>query len=308
MAEEAAVASTPPQSSVPPLESSVIPLVNKLQDIFAKLGSQSTIELLQVAVVESQSSGKSSVLESLVGRDFLPREYGEFLHLPGKRFYDFSEIRREIQAETDREAGGNKGVSDKQIRLKIFSPNVLDITLVDLPGITKLDIMDRGTDARNLLLGKVIPLRLGYIGVVNRSQEYILLNRSINDALAAEEKFFRSRPVWLNQPLTIGHGSLAFCPDESVVYEALNFTLSSEVEEDTKKDVQTDKEVSKTRAFDPEVEITRERPTSSGQVQARKMHTHSIVADEFANLAASKKMDKGKAPVVVNPSKKRKIQ
>ncbi|XWS68209.1 hypothetical protein CRYUN_Cryun04dG0071500 [Craigia yunnanensis] len=285
MAEEAA-ASTPPQSSVAPLGSSVIPIVNKLQDIFAQLGSQSTIELPQVAVVGSQSSGKSSVLESLVGRDFLPRgsdictrrplvlqllqtkrkpdgseeEYGEFLHLPGKRFYDFSEIRREIQAETDREAGGNKGVSDKQIRLKIFSPNVLDITLVDLPGITKvpvgdqpsdiearirtmimsyikqpsclilavtpansdlansdalqiagnadpdgyrtigviskLDIMDRGTDARNLLLGKVIPLRLGYIGVVNRSQEDILLNRSIKDALVAEEKFFRSRPVY----------------------------------------------------------------------------------------------------------------
>lgn len=35
--------------------------------------------------------------------------------------------------------------------------------------------MDRGTDARNLLLGKVIPLRLGYIGVVNRSQEVIYL-------------------------------------------------------------------------------------------------------------------------------------
>ncbi|XP_020963774.1 dynamin-related protein 3A-like [Arachis ipaensis] len=37
--------------------------------------------------------------------------------------------------------------------------------------ITKLDIMDRGTDARNLLLGKVVPLRLGYVGVVNRCQE-----------------------------------------------------------------------------------------------------------------------------------------
>ena len=36
---------------------------------------------------------------------------------------------------------------------------------------TQLDIMDRGTDARNLLLGNIIPLRLGYIGVVNRSQE-----------------------------------------------------------------------------------------------------------------------------------------
>ncbi|KAJ9705624.1 hypothetical protein PVL29_003611 [Vitis rotundifolia] len=287
MAEEA-VSSIPTHSSssAAPLGHSVIPIVNKLQDIFAQLGSQSTIELPQVAVVGSQSSGKSSVLEALVGRDFLPRgsdictrrplvlqllqtkrrpdgseeEYGEFLHLPGKKFFDFSEIRREIQAETDREAGGNKGVSDKQIRLKIFSPNVLDITLVDLPGITKvpvgdqpsdiearirtmimsyiklpsclilavtpansdlansdalqiagnadpdgyrtigvitkLDIMDRGTDARNLLLGKVIPLRLGYIGVVNRSQEDIITNRSVKDALVAEEKFFRSRPVY----------------------------------------------------------------------------------------------------------------
>ncbi|KAK4424295.1 Dynamin-related protein 3A [Sesamum alatum] len=288
MAEEQSAAAASSSNGTAPaaLGHSVIPIVNKLQDIFAQLGSQSTIELPQVAVVGSQSSGKSSVLEALVGRDFLPRgndictrrplvlqlvqmkrkadgtdeEWGEFLHLPGKRFFDFNEIRREIQAETDREAGGNKGVSDKQIRLKIFSPNVLDITLVDLPGltkvpvgdqpsdiearirtmimsyiklqsclilavtpansdlansdalqmagiadpdgyrtigvITKLDIMDRGTDARNFLLGKVIPLRLGYVGVVNRSQEDILLNRSIKDALIAEEKFFRSRPVY----------------------------------------------------------------------------------------------------------------
>ncbi|BAT75389.1 hypothetical protein VIGAN_01324200, partial [Vigna angularis var. angularis] len=63
-----------------------------------------------------------------------------------RKFHDFSDIRREIQAETDREAGGNKGVSDKQIRLKIFSPNVLDITLVDLPGITKVPVGDQPSD------------------------------------------------------------------------------------------------------------------------------------------------------------------
>ncbi|XP_059647984.1 dynamin-related protein 3A-like [Cornus florida] len=289
MADEPLSSSQPlasTSSNAAPLGHSVIPIVNKLQDIFAQLGSSSTLELPQVAVVGSQSSGKSSVLEALVGRDFLPRgsdictrrplvlqllqtkrkpdgndeEYGEFLHLPGKRFYNFNDIREEIKAETEREAGGNKGVSDKQIRLKIFSPNVLDITLVDLPGITKvpvgdqpsdiearirtmimsyikrpsclilavtpansdlansdalqiagnadpdgnrtigvitkLDIMDRGTDARNFLLGKVIPLRLGYVGIVNRSQEDIMLNRSIKDALLSEEKFFRSRPVY----------------------------------------------------------------------------------------------------------------
>nr|GEY91867.1 dynamin-related protein 3A-like isoform X2 [Tanacetum cinerariifolium] len=162
-------------------------------------------------------------------------------------------------AETEREVGGYKRVSNKQICLKIFSPKVLDMTLVDLPGmtkvpvgdqpldietqirkmilsyikqprclilavtpansdlansdalhiagiadpdgnrtigvITKLDIMDRGTNACNLLLGKTIPLRLGYVGVVNRSQEDIEQNRSIQDALAYEEAFFHSHPV-----------------------------------------------------------------------------------------------------------------
>ncbi|KAL8541774.1 hypothetical protein ACS0TY_002870 [Phlomoides rotata] len=285
MADDKSSASSAGAAAMP-VGHSVIPIVNKLQDIFARLGNQSKIELPEVAVIGSQSSGKSSVLEALVGRDFLPRgndictrrplllqleqrqtaadgtveEWGEFLHLPGKKFFDFNEIRKEIQAETEKEAGGNKGVSDKPIRLKIYSPNVLDLSLVDLPGltkvpvgdqpsdieflirnminkvinrecclilavtpansdlansdalqmagtadpdghrtigvITKLDIMDRGTDARNFLLGKVIPLRLGYVGVVNRSQEDIQLNRSIKDALIAEEKFFHSRPVY----------------------------------------------------------------------------------------------------------------
>ncbi|WOL03720.1 dynamin-related protein 3A [Canna indica] len=301
MAEEATTAAQAAPSAAGPIGHTVIPIVNKLQDIFAQLGSSSTIDLPQVVVVGSQSSGKSSVLEALVGRDFLPRgsdictrrplvlqlvhrprktegseggdEWGEFLHLPGKRLFDFAEIRREIQAETDREAGGNKGVSDKQIRLKIFSPNVLNITLVDLPGITKvpvgdqpsdiearirtmilsyikhktciilavspanadlansdalqmariadpdgsrtigvitkLDIMDRGTDARNFLLGNVIPLRLGYVGVVNRSQQDINLNRSIKDALAYEENFFRNQPAYHGLPQCCGVPQLA---------------------------------------------------------------------------------------------------
>ncbi|KAM3270603.1 dynamin-related protein 3A isoform X1 [Capsicum chacoense] len=278
-------------NDVPLIGSSVIPLINKLQDIFSPLGDIDNrltgLRLPQVAVIGSQSSGKSSVLEALVGRDFLPRgcdictrrplvlqlekccddgignesfEWGEFGHLQDKRFYDFDAVRREILAETEKEVGVNKGVSDKQIRLKICSPNVLNITLVDLPGITKvpvgdqpsdiearirnmimsyikqetsiilavspanadlansdalqmakevdptgtrtigvitkLDIMDKGTDARNFLLGKVIPLRLGYIGVVNRSQEDINNNRSIRQALAHEEQFFRDYHVY----------------------------------------------------------------------------------------------------------------
>ena len=51
-----------------------------------------------------------------------------------------------FQLETDKEAGDNKGVSEKQIRLKIFSPNVLDITLVDLPGITRVPVGGQPSD------------------------------------------------------------------------------------------------------------------------------------------------------------------
>ena len=73
-------------------------------------------------------------------------EWGEFLHLPNQKFYDFSEIRAEIQRETDRLTGKNKGISNKAINLKIYSPHVLNLTLVDLPGITKVPTGDQPED------------------------------------------------------------------------------------------------------------------------------------------------------------------
>lgn len=56
--------------------------------------------------------------------------------------------------------------------------------------ITKLDLMDEGTDARDVLENKLLPLRRGYIGVVNRSQKDIDGRKDITAALAAERKFF----------------------------------------------------------------------------------------------------------------------
>lgn len=56
--------------------------------------------------------------------------------------------------------------------------------------ITKLDLMDEGTDARDVLENKLLPLRRGYIGVVNRSQKDIDGRKDISAALAAERKFF----------------------------------------------------------------------------------------------------------------------
>ncbi|XP_035804967.1 dynamin-2-like isoform X4 [Amphiprion ocellaris] len=257
----------------------LIPLINKLQDAFSSIGQSCNLDLPQIAVVGGQSAGKSSVLENFVGRDFLPRgsgivtrrplilqlvnnvaEYAEFLHCKGRKFVDFDEVRLEIEAETDRITGSNKGISSIPINLRVYSPNVLNLTLIDLPGmtkvavgdqppdiehqirdmlmqfitkesclilavtpantdlansdalkiakevdpqglrtigvITKLDLMDEGTDARDILENKLLPLRRGYIGVVNRSQKDIDGKKDIRAALAAERKFFLSHPAY----------------------------------------------------------------------------------------------------------------
>ncbi|XP_075544484.1 dynamin-1 shibire isoform X1 [Dermacentor variabilis] len=258
---------------------SLIPIVNRLQDAYTQLGASLTLDLPQIAVVGGQSAGKSSVLENFVGRDFLPRgsgivtrrplvlqlincntEYGEFLHCRGKKFTDFDAIRKEIEDETDRVTGSNKGISSVPINLRVYSPLVLNLTLVDLPGltkvpvgdqpadiesqiremilqfirkenclilavtsanqdlatsdalkiakevdpeglrtigvITKLDLMDEGTDARDILENKLLPLRRGYVGVVNRSQKDIEGKKDIKAAMEAERKFFLSHPAY----------------------------------------------------------------------------------------------------------------
>ncbi|KAK1879764.1 Dynamin-3 [Dissostichus eleginoides] len=143
----------------------LIPLVNKLQDAFSYIGQACNLDLPQIAVVGGQSAGKSSVLENFVGRDFLPRgsgivtrrplvlqlisataEWAEFLHCKGKKFTDFDEVRQEIEAETDRAVGANKGISPIPINLRVYSPHVLNLTLIDLPGITKVPVGDQPVD------------------------------------------------------------------------------------------------------------------------------------------------------------------
>ncbi|XP_040607142.1 dynamin-1-like protein isoform X6 [Mesocricetus auratus] len=282
----------------------LIPVINKLQDVFNTVGAD-IIQLPQIVVVGTQSSGKSSVLESLVGRDLLPRgtgvvtrrplilqlvhvspedkrkttgeendpatwknsrhlskgveaeEWGKFLHTKNKLYTDFDEIRQEIENETERISGNNKGVSPEPIHLKVFSPNVVNLTLVDLPGmtkvpvgdqpkdielqirelilrfisnpnsiilavtaantdmatsealkisrevdpdgrrtlavITKLDLMDAGTDAMDVLMGRVIPVKLGIIGVVNRSQLDINNKKSVTDSIRDEYAFLQKK-------------------------------------------------------------------------------------------------------------------
>ena len=69
-----------------------------------------------------------------------------FLHAQDKKFYNFDDIRKEIEAQTDRTAGKLKGVSHDAISLTIYSPTVVDLTLVDLPGITKIPVTGQPAD------------------------------------------------------------------------------------------------------------------------------------------------------------------
>ncbi|KAL5701394.1 dynamin GTPase [Ranunculus cassubicifolius] len=267
----------------------LISLINKLQRACTALGDNGEDSALPtlwdslpaIAVVGGQSSGKSSVLESIVGKDFLPRgsgivtrrplvlqlhridegrEYAEFMHLPRKKFTDFAAVRKEISDETDRETGRSKQISSVPIHLSIYSPNVVNLTLVDLPGLTKvavdgqsegivqdienmvrafiekpnciilavspanqdlatsdaikisrevdpkgertwgvltkIDLMDKGTDAVEILEGKSYRLQFPWIGVVNRSQADI--NKSV-DMIAArrrEREYFATSPEY----------------------------------------------------------------------------------------------------------------
>lgn len=60
---------------------------------------------------------------SLLTRVFFCPEYGEFVHSKGKKFTDFDEVRKEIEAETCRLMGSNKGISPVPINLRIHSPH-----------------------------------------------------------------------------------------------------------------------------------------------------------------------------------------
>lgn len=267
---------------------SLIGLVNRIQRACTVLGDHggegmSLWEALpSVAVVGGQSSGKSSVLESVVGRDFLPRgsgivtrrplvlqlhqtnegqaEYAEFLHAPRKKFTDFAAVRKEIQDETDRITGKTKQISNHPIHLSIYSPNVVNLTLIDLPGLTKvavegqpdsivedienmvrsyvekpnsiilaispanqdiatsdaiklarevdptgertfgvltkLDLMDKGTNAVDVLEGRSYRLQHPWVGVVNRSQADINKNTDMMAARRKEREYFQTSPEY----------------------------------------------------------------------------------------------------------------
>jgi vacuolar protein sorting-associated protein 1 len=68
------------------------------------------------------------------------KPWGIFEEVPGKKFYDFNEVRNTINMLTDKVAGSKKGIVDKPIVLNVYSPTCPDLTLIDLPGITRIPL------------------------------------------------------------------------------------------------------------------------------------------------------------------------
>lgn len=127
----------------------------EIRSILQKVGQSSTLTLPSIVVIGSQSSGKSSVLEAIVGQEFLPKgsnmvtrrpieltlvntpgskeEYGEFPDLGLRRITDFSSIQRTL-TELNLAVPDSECVSDDPIHLTVYSSNVPDLSLIDLPG------------------------------------------------------------------------------------------------------------------------------------------------------------------------------
>lgn len=159
----------------------------EIRSILQSVGQSNTLTLPSIVVIGSQSSGKSSVLEAIVGHEFLPKgsnmvtrrpieltlvntpdaqaEYGEFPALGLGKITDFSSIQRTL-TELNLAVPDSQCVSDEPIQLTISSPHVPDLSLIDLPGYIQVvghdqpvelkqkiaDLCDKYIQAPNVIL------------------------------------------------------------------------------------------------------------------------------------------------------------
>jgi len=185
----------------------------------------------------------------------LERDQAQFSHKPDV-FTDFELVKREIDEETARSLGPGKQVSGDPIMMTVSGPKLPTLTLVDMPGLTKvatdnqdpstvaslrqmtlayvrkpsviilavtpatvdiatsdafqlarevdpqglrtigcltkIDLMDKGTDAVEVLEGRAVRLKLGWFGVINRSQADINERKLLSDGREKEREFFSS--------------------------------------------------------------------------------------------------------------------
>ncbi len=141
----------------------------EIRSLLQTVGQSETLTLPSIVVIGSQSSGKSSVLEAIVGHEFLPKgsnmvtrrpieltlvntadasvEYGEFPTLGLGRITDFSQIQRTL-TDLNLAVPERDCVSDDPIQLRICSPNVPDLSLIDLPGYIQVTGYDQPTELK----------------------------------------------------------------------------------------------------------------------------------------------------------------
>jgi len=156
----------------------------EIRSLLQTVGQSDSLTLPSIVVIGSQSSGKSSVLEAIVGHEFLPKgsnmvtrrpieltlvntpdihsEYGEFPALKMGKITDFSQIQRTL-TDLNLAVPASECVTDDPIQLRIYSPNVPDLSLIDLPGYIQVT----GSDQPAELKRKIAELCEKYIKAPN---------------------------------------------------------------------------------------------------------------------------------------------
>lgn len=169
-------------------------------------GCADAVSLPNIVVIGSQSSGKSSVLESIVGHDFLPKgqnmvtrrpleltlvhekdEPRERVIIDGRNgpYYDFTQV-QQVLVELNAAVPEGQWISSDPIRMTIYSSSLPDLTLVDLPGY--IQVTNRAQPP--ILRDKIRQLCDQYI----RSENNIILAVSAADVdLANSEALKASR-------------------------------------------------------------------------------------------------------------------
>ncbi|KAE9970079.1 hypothetical protein BLS_005092 [Venturia inaequalis] len=189
----------------------------QIRSLLQTVGQSDKLTLPSIVVIGSQSSGKSSVLEAIVGHEFLPKgnnmvtrrpieltlvntpdahaEYAEFPSLGLGKITDFSHVQKNL-TDLNMAVPASQCVSDDPIQLRIYSPNVPDLSLIDLPGYIQVV----GRDQPPELKEKIAELCEKYI-----QQPNIILAISAADVDLANSTALRaSRKVDPRGERTIG--------------------------------------------------------------------------------------------------------
>lgn len=124
-------------------------------------------------------------------------DYAEFGHKKGLRFTDFDKVKEEILLETNRLVGENKNVSETPILLRMFSKKSINLTLVDLPGLTKVPVEDQPHDIES----QIRKIVLSYI---RRPSCLILAITAANTDIANSDSLNIAREVDPEGVRTIG--------------------------------------------------------------------------------------------------------